>query len=112
MAMVDSEIKAEVHALVFQEASGGDGSAWDRLTGYPDRGVDELEGITRVWGFTYGLTYGLLAARRPREPEAARARRAQELAIEVFMSDDGLLPDLELLRLMESARLAFEKNAV
>ena len=65
---VDAELKAKVRATLWEETPMGATWAWERLVSRPERDVGDLEYVSRLWGYVFGMAYGIARARIPTSP--------------------------------------------
>ena len=99
----------QVSAVVMENADGEAVTFWRRLTDVPDRKVSEPEALSRLWGYTYGVTAGIALKEFPDLSREELADLAFKVAVESFKGTK--LIDLELIRLLESGRLDQDRLA-
>jgi hypothetical protein len=103
IAQVDTELRAKVHAIVWEETPTGGTWAWERLISRPGRDTEELEYVSRLWGYVFGVAYGIARGENAREMNEDCATRAYDVAFDLFSNEDeGLLDGLERVRAMEA----------
>ncbi|MEZ5078211.1 MAG: hypothetical protein R2725_12315 [Solirubrobacterales bacterium] len=77
-------LKARVRAILYEEAPGPRKLAWDRLTDLPTtRPLNEMEATSRLWGYAFGLAYGIARA-ESKAPDARVAKRAYDVALSLL----------------------------
>lgn len=97
-----ADLREKVRTILWEETSTDRTLAWDRLVSRPDRGVSEMEHISRFWGFAFGLAYGIARGEDPHESAEDVATRAYEIAHDLFKDDD--LHGLDFIRALEAGK--------
>jgi len=104
----DIDLREAIRAILFEEPPAA--PAWEKLVSIPKtRGVTENEAVSRLWGFAYGLAYGIVKfehAGLAFDKEAAE--RAFDAAYGLFQLEELL--GLELVRLFEAGKIAVEEE--
>ena len=104
---IDAELRAKVHAVLWEETPMGSTWAWEHLVSRPDRDPADSEYVARLWGYVFGLAYGIARGENPYESNEGCASRAYMVAFDLFTNEDeGLLNSFERIRAAE-AGMAF-----
>lgn len=104
---VDAELKAKVRATLWEETPMGATWAWERLVSRPERDVGDLEYVSRLWGYVFGMAYGIARGENPYESNEDCSTRAYLAAYDLFANEgDDLIDGIERIRAAE-AGLAF-----
>ncbi len=89
----------KVREILFEHEDRAPKRALDHVHARPDRMLEEHEYVSREWGFTYGLAYGIARSEDPDESNESVARRARHAADEMF--DDSTFVALTWIRWAE-----------